>query len=141
VLQTTPLETRIGPSHRCVALVWFASKSDKKRSLQKGTYFSRKIDNSEDWDSDPKIPESGTHCLRSGCPALRLIRDLPQLADAERDLVSGESISTARVVLAVVLGGIGLSGGKGSISNVVVGTALIVIIVNGMTVMGPFNQR
>jgi ribose transport system permease protein len=39
------------------------------------------------------------------------------------------------VVLVVVLGGIGLSGGKGSIRNVIVGTALIGIIVNGMTIM------
>jgi ribose transport system permease protein len=39
------------------------------------------------------------------------------------------------VILVVVLGGIGLSGGKGSITNVIVGTALIGIIVNGMTIM------
>lgn len=50
MLQTTPLETRIGPSHRCVALASFASKSDKKRSLQKGTYFSRKIDDDQNWE-------------------------------------------------------------------------------------------
>jgi ribose transport system permease protein len=39
------------------------------------------------------------------------------------------------VILVVVLGGIGLSGGKGSISNVIVGTIMIAILVNGMTLM------
>jgi ribose transport system permease protein len=35
----------------------------------------------------------------------------------------------------VVLGGIGLSGGRGGIRNVVVGTLLIGILINGMTIM------
>jgi ribose transport system permease protein len=35
----------------------------------------------------------------------------------------------------VVLGGIGLSGGRGSIRNVIVGTLLIGILLNGMTIM------
>jgi ribose transport system permease protein len=39
------------------------------------------------------------------------------------------------VILVVVIGGIGLSGGKGKISNVVVGTLLIGILINGMTIM------
>jgi ribose transport system permease protein len=39
------------------------------------------------------------------------------------------------VILVVVLGGIGLSGGKGGIRNVVVGTVLIGILLNGMTIM------
>ena len=39
------------------------------------------------------------------------------------------------VILIVVLGGIGLSGGKGGIRNVVVGTLLIGILLNGMTIM------
>ncbi len=39
------------------------------------------------------------------------------------------------VILVVVLGGIGLSGGKGSVRNVVVGTLLIGILLNGMTIM------
>lgn len=39
------------------------------------------------------------------------------------------------VVLIVVLGGIGLSGGKGRIINVVVGTLLIGILINGMVIM------
>jgi ribose transport system permease protein len=39
------------------------------------------------------------------------------------------------VILLVVLGGIGLSGGKGGIRNVVVGTLLIGILLNGMTIM------
>ncbi|MFH1795872.1 MAG: ABC transporter permease [Pseudomonadota bacterium] len=39
------------------------------------------------------------------------------------------------VILVVVLGGIGLSGGKGGIRNVVVGTILIGILLNGMTIM------
>lgn len=39
------------------------------------------------------------------------------------------------VILVVVLGGIGLSGGRGGVLNVVVGTLLIGTIVNGMTIM------
>lgn len=39
------------------------------------------------------------------------------------------------VVLIVVLGGVGLSGGKGRIRNVVVGTILIGILINGMVIM------
>jgi ribose transport system permease protein len=39
------------------------------------------------------------------------------------------------VILVVVLGGIGLSGGRGGIRNVLVGTLLIGILLNGMTIM------
>jgi ribose transport system permease protein len=39
------------------------------------------------------------------------------------------------VILVVVIGGIGLSGGKGGIRNVVVGTLLIGIMLNGMTIL------
>jgi ribose transport system permease protein len=39
------------------------------------------------------------------------------------------------IILVVVLGGIGLSGGRGGIRNVVVGTLLIGILINGMTIM------
>ena len=39
------------------------------------------------------------------------------------------------VILVVVLGGIGLSGGKGGIRNVIVGTLLIGVLINGMTIM------
>ena len=39
------------------------------------------------------------------------------------------------VILVVVLGGVGLSGGRGSIRNVIVGTLLIGILLNGMTIM------
>lgn len=39
------------------------------------------------------------------------------------------------VILVVVLGGIGLSGGKGGIRNVIVGTLMIGILLNGMTIM------
>lgn len=39
------------------------------------------------------------------------------------------------VILVVVLGGIGLSGGKGGIRNVLVGTILIGILLNSMTIM------
>jgi ribose transport system permease protein len=39
------------------------------------------------------------------------------------------------VILVVVLGGIGLSGGKGNIRNVIVGTLLIGVLLNGMTIM------
>jgi ribose transport system permease protein len=39
------------------------------------------------------------------------------------------------VLLVVVLGGIGLSGGRGGVRNVLVGTALIGVLLNGMTIM------
>jgi ribose transport system permease protein len=39
------------------------------------------------------------------------------------------------VILVVVLGGIGLSGGRGGARNVIVGTLLIGILLNGMTIM------
>ncbi len=44
------------------------------------------------------------------------------------------------VVLVVVRGGIGLSGGKGGVRNVIVGTLLIGTLLNGMTIMNvPFT--
>ncbi|MFC4732443.1 ABC transporter permease [Salipiger abyssi] len=39
------------------------------------------------------------------------------------------------IILVVVIGGIGLSGGKGSIRNVLSGTILIGLLLNGMTIM------
>ena len=39
------------------------------------------------------------------------------------------------VLLVVVLGGIGLSGGRGGVRNVLVGTLLVGILLNGMTIM------
>jgi ribose transport system permease protein len=39
------------------------------------------------------------------------------------------------VILVVVLGGIGLSGGRGGVGNVIIGTLLIGLIVNGMTIL------
>lgn len=39
------------------------------------------------------------------------------------------------VILVVVLGGVSLSGGKGGIRNVVVGTLLIGVLLNGMTIL------
>lgn len=39
------------------------------------------------------------------------------------------------VVLVVVLGGIGLSGGRGGVVNVIIGTLLIGTLLNGMTIM------
>jgi len=39
------------------------------------------------------------------------------------------------VILVVVLGGIGLSGGRGGVLNVVVGTLLIGTLINGMTIL------
>ena len=39
------------------------------------------------------------------------------------------------VILVVVLGGIGLSGGRGGVVNVIIGTLLIVTMLNGMTIM------
>jgi ribose transport system permease protein len=39
------------------------------------------------------------------------------------------------VLLVVVIGGISLSGGRGGMRNVIVGTLLIGILLNGMTIM------
>lgn len=39
------------------------------------------------------------------------------------------------VILVVVLGGVSLSGGKGKVRNVIVGTLLIGVLLNGMTIM------
>ena len=39
------------------------------------------------------------------------------------------------VILVVAIGGVGLSGGKGSVRNVIVGTLLIGVLLNGMTIM------
>ncbi|MFK5980689.1 MAG: ABC transporter permease [Rhizobiaceae bacterium] len=39
------------------------------------------------------------------------------------------------VILVVVIGGVGLTGGKGGIRNVIVGTILIGLLLNGMTIM------
>ncbi len=39
------------------------------------------------------------------------------------------------VILVVVLGGVGLSGGRGGVRNVIVGTLLIGVLMNGMTIM------
>jgi len=39
------------------------------------------------------------------------------------------------VILVVVLGGVSLSGGRGSVRNVLVGTLLIGVLINGMTIM------
>lgn len=46
------------------------------------------------------------------------------------------------VILVVVLGGIGLSGGRGSVLNVVVGTLLIGTLLNGMTILDvPYTSQ
>ena len=46
------------------------------------------------------------------------------------------------VILVVVIGGVGLSGGKGSVRNVIVGTLLIGMLLNGMTIMDmPYTYR
>jgi len=39
------------------------------------------------------------------------------------------------IVLVAVIGGIGLSGGKGGVRNVLVGAALIGLMLNAMTIM------
>ena len=41
-----------------------------------------------------------------------------------------------RVIAGVVLGGISITGGKGSLFGAMVGTALIVIVVNSMILLG-----
>ncbi len=44
------------------------------------------------------------------------------------------------VVLVVVLGGVGLSGGRGGVTNVIIGALLIGLVSNGMTIMGFSNN-
>ena len=44
------------------------------------------------------------------------------------------------VVLVAVLGGVGLSGGRGGVTNVIIGTLLIGVVSNGMTIMG-FSEQ
>jgi ribose transport system permease protein len=39
------------------------------------------------------------------------------------------------VILVVVLGGVGLSGGRGGVFSVVVGTLLVGTLINGMTIL------
>ena len=46
------------------------------------------------------------------------------------------------IILVVVIGGIGLSGGKGGIRNVLVGTLLIGVLLNGMTILDmPYTEQ
>ena len=46
------------------------------------------------------------------------------------------------VILVVVLGGIGLSGGRGGVLNVVIGTLLIGTLLNGMTILDvPYSAQ
>ncbi len=46
------------------------------------------------------------------------------------------------IILVVVIGGIGLSGGKGGVRNVLVGTLLIGVLLNGMTILDmPYTEQ
>jgi len=56
------------------------------------------------------------------------------LVDSMNTRVAGSTL-VYDVILVAVIGGIGLSGGKGGIRNVIVGTLLIGILLNGMTIM------
>ena len=56
-------------------------------------------------------------------------------AVASMDTAAANSSLIYDVVLVVVIGGIGFSGGRGGIRNVIVGTLLIGILLNGMTIM------
>jgi ribose transport system permease protein len=56
------------------------------------------------------------------------------LVDSMNTRVAGSTM-IYDVILVAVIGGIGLSGGKGGIRNVIVGTLLIGTLLNGMTIM------
>lgn len=56
------------------------------------------------------------------------------LVDSMNTRVAGSTL-VYDVILVVVIGGVGLSGGKGSVRNVIVGTLLIGTLLNGMTIM------
>lgn len=46
------------------------------------------------------------------------------------------------VILVAVIGGVGLSGGKGGVRNVLIGTALIGVMLNGMTILNtPYHLQ
>ena len=46
------------------------------------------------------------------------------------------------IILVVVIGGIGLSGGRGGVRNVLVGTLLIGVLLNGMTILDmPYTEQ
>ncbi len=46
------------------------------------------------------------------------------------------------VLLVVVLGGISLSGGRGGVRNVLVGTLLVGVLLNGMTILDiPYTEQ
>lgn len=46
------------------------------------------------------------------------------------------------IILVVVLGGVGLSGGRGGVSSVIVGTLFVATLINGMTIMNlPINVQ
>ena len=51
------------------------------------------------------------------------------------DLTLWQQLGILGVLLVVVLGGISLSGGQGGVRNVLVGTVLVGILINGMTIM------
>lgn len=56
------------------------------------------------------------------------------LVDSMNTRIAGSTM-VYDVILVAVIGGIGLSGGKGGIRNVLVGTLLIGTLLNGMTIM------
>ena len=56
-------------------------------------------------------------------------------AVASMDTNAANSPLIYDIILVVVLGGIGLSGGRGGVRNVIVGTLFIGILLNGMTIM------
>jgi ribose transport system permease protein len=56
------------------------------------------------------------------------------LVDSMNTRIAGSTL-VYDVILVVVIGGVGLSGGKGSVRNVLVGTLLIGTLLNGMTIM------
>ena len=86
-------------------------------------------------------------CARRRIPMRSTIRELMRNAMAAlAGIITAASVASMNtrvaistyvydVILVVVLGGIGLSGGKGGIRNVIVGTLLIGVLLNGMTIM------
>jgi len=70
------------------------------------------------------------------CSAIGLLAGII-LASSVESMDTRIALSTMvyDVVMVVVIGGIGLSGGKGGMRNVLVGTVLVGILLNGMTIM------
>ena len=85
-----------------------------------------------DWDSDP--PDHRAAICVGGAHRLLCWLVLAASVDSMPTRIFNSTL-IYDVILVVVLGGIGLSGGRGGVINVILGTLLIGTMLNGMTIM------